>query len=454
MGQAQIPTARRTKWPRYLLVPLLAVAVVVGLDWWRSAPVPTPVSAAEWGRAGFGPASYSAAMTQATQQLANARERLGLGPSDWLDEEGIARALMARARLAPDYADLAQAEAVLAAAQAHAPANAGPALSAAALAMMAHRLDASEAALRVADASIVPAGASEQAEAAGLHGDIALYRGDFAGAGRWYDRALRWEPGPGAAYRKANLAKASGRFDEAIRLFQAASPPPARSSPLQHANTALQIGAVEQARGNYAAAEQWFAAADRLFPGYWLFEAHRAQSLAIAGDLPGAIAAMRKVAERAPSAEVIDALAVLLRADGQAAESRQWADRAGAIWAVRLRQVPAAAYGHALEHELVFGAPARALALARANLAARPFGESHLLMASALLMNGRTGEALHHIALAEDSGWRSAPLYALRAQALELAGRGREAEIARKAALALNPRIFAPETALVWLSHG
>ena len=67
----------------------------------------------------------------------------------------------------------------------------------------------------------------------------------------------------------------------------------------------------------------------------------------------------------------------------------------------------------------MFGRPARGLALARANLAARPFGESRLFLASALLMNGQTGEALKQIALAENSGWRSAPLYALRAQALD-----------------------------------
>jgi hypothetical protein len=58
------------------------------------------------------------------------------------------------------------------------------------------------------------------------------------------------------------------------------------------------------------------------------------------------------------------------------------------------------------------------------------------------------------LARAEDSGWRSAPLYALRARILELAGRTDLAEQARAAAIALNPRIFAPETTLVWLSHG
>jgi tetratricopeptide (TPR) repeat protein len=216
----------------------------------------------------------------------------------------------------------------------------------------------------------------------------------------------------------------------------------------------MQIGAVEQARGRDREAAEWFAAADRQFPGFWLFEAHRAQSRAIGGDLAGGIADLRRIAERSPSAEVMDTLAVLLRAQGQAAESREWAARAKAEWDRRLKLAPEAAYGHALEHELVFGTPERAVELARANLAARPFGESRVLLATALVNVGQDRAALAELARAEDSGWRSAPLYALRARILELAGRTDLAEQARAAAIALNPRIFAPETTLVWLSHG
>jgi tetratricopeptide (TPR) repeat protein len=449
-------TERTWSWSgaRYLVVPLVAVAALAGFEWWQSPALPPPVSAAEWPASRYGPASYVEGMTRASQQIDHARERLGYGPPDWLHEEGVARALVARSRLSPDYGDLTKAAETIDFAQAMAPANAGPSLTAAVIGMMTHRLDKSEAALAIEDASAVPPEAAEQAEAAGLHGDIAFYRGDMAAARAWYDDAYGWAPGAGIAYRRANLAKAAGDFDEAIRQFQAADSPPGKGSAFQRASTALQIGAVEQARGNYAAAAEWFAVADRQFPGFWLFEAHRAQSRAVAGDIAGAIRDMRMVAEKAPSAEVMDALAMLLRADGQASESRQWAERAGAIWATRLRQLPEAAYGHALEHELVFGTPERALALARANLAVRPFGESHLLLASALLMNGRTDDALRHIDEAEETGWRSAPLYALRAQALELEGRGDEAQTARDAALAFNPRIFSPETALVWFSHG
>lgn len=284
--------------------------------------------------------------------------------------------------------------------------------------------------------------------------DVAFYSGDMGGARRWYARAAALDGTAAVAYRHANLAKAGGDYDEAIQLFLGSAVGKRGEAPFQHASTALQIGAVEQARGNYREATRWFAMADRQFPGFWLFEAHVAQSKAIAGDLLGAIAAMRSVVEAYPAAEVMDALAMLLRASGEIQASRLWASRAGDEWQRRLSLAPEAAYGHALEHELVFGTPARALDLARKNVAARPYGESRVMLATAMMMNGQYGPALAELDRAERSGWHSAPLYALRAQIYELTGKPGNADDARDMALRLNPRIFSPETALVWFSHG
>jgi tetratricopeptide (TPR) repeat protein len=361
---------------------------------------------------------------------------------------------MARSRYATDYTDLAEANRILAAARAAAPGNTGPLLSQAVLGMMSHRLGATEQALGIIDTWAVQPDPGDMAEIDGLRGDLAFYRGDMAGAGALYAKAGAEAGGAAVAYRRANLAKARGEYDAAIQhLLRSATGSP-RETPFQHAGTALQIGSVEQARGNYAAARKWFAVADEQFPGYWLFEAHRAQAKAIAGDLSGGIALMRRVAEAHPAAEVMDALAMLLRTSGEATESRAWAARAGAEWDRRLALAPEAAYGHALEHELVFGTPDRAIDLARKNLAARPYGEARVMLATALVMGGRYDPALAELDRAEASGWRSAPLYALKTQIFELTGRKADADKAREAALALNPRIFSPETALVWFGHG
>jgi tetratricopeptide (TPR) repeat protein len=439
---------------RWLLVPLGAVGIAAGFDLARSPSSPAPLAAADWRPAGHGPATYSAALRGLSDQLDLGLERVAHDPHDWLRGESLARAYMARSRFAVGYDDLAKADGVLDDARAKAPGNSGPLLSMAVLGMMSHRLAETEAALDLIDTWAVPPEPDEQVEIMGLRGDLAFYRGDMTMAELWYGKGATLGPGPAMAFRRANLAKARGDLGAAKAIFLRSSISARQKTPFQHASTALQIGAVAQAQGNHAEARDWFAVADRQFPGFWLFEAHRAQSHAIAGDLPRGIEAMRAVARKSGSAEVMDALAMLLRYSGQAEESREWAARAGGEWDRRLALAPEAAYGHALEHEIVFGTPGRALDLARRNLAARPYGESRVLLATALTMNSRYAAALAELDRAEASGWRSAPLYALKAQIFELTGQGAKAGETREKALALNPRIFAPETALVWFSHG
>jgi len=439
---------------RYLALPVAAVALITGIEWLANQDAETPVSAATYQRPGFGPASYEQALERARDQIALGRDRVRNGPAEWLPHESLSRAHLERARLSFSYADLFVAGKMLVRAKKLAPPGSGPLLTDAVFAQMTHQLDRAEASLLAMDKWAVRTDPSVLAESAGLKGDIAFYRGDPALARKHYGEAARYGDNAGVSYRLARLAKSRGNFDEAIRHFSTANASPAKSTPFASAGTALQIGGVELARGDYAAAAEWFELADRHFPGFWLIEAHLAQAKALDGDLHEAIIAMREIARRAPSAEVMDALAMFLRANGQAGESREWARRAGAIWALRLKQLPAATYGHAVEHELVFGTPARALGLARRNVAARPYGDARILLASALLANGRTHEALGQLGKAEQSGWRSASLYAVRAQALDVAGRADDATEAREAAIALNPRIFEPETSLVWLSHG
>ena len=403
-------------------------------------------------RPAFGPRNYTAAVADSTARIAAKQELSDMFPGDWLRSEALAYTYHDRFRLTGDYADLAQATRVIASGRAEAVAPAGPIEADAEIAMAGHRLGPAEEALADFSKSVVLE-TGERAAAAALAGDIAFYRGDMAGAERHYAAAKAVEPA-GLVLRAAILDKARGRYDAAIADLRASLAERRRPTPFAVATVALQIGAVELARGNAAVARRMFEQANSVFPGYWLTEAHLAQADAIDGHPAKAIAAMRRVALKSGSAEAMDALAMLLRTYGEPTESRVWAARAGAAWRRRLELAPDAAYSHAVEHELVFGTPARALDLARRNLASRPFGESRLLLANALVLNGLVDEALEQLETAQKSGWRSAPLHALRAEVLALKGRKEEAEAAREAAEALNPHIFAPETALVWFSHG
>lgn len=439
---------------RYLCLPILAVALLAGGEWVANDTADAPVSAADWGISGFGPSSYAEAMERSGNAIDLGLERVGNGRDEWLRQESLARAYLGRARLSHTYDDLFLAGEALSQAKRLAATGSGPLLTDAVFAQMSHQLDRAESSLLAMEGWAVKIDQAMLAESHALRGDIAFYRGDMRRARALYDIAGRYGPDAGLSYRRAILAKSRGDFDAAIRHFANSNPNPRRSTPYANASAAMQIGGVELARGEYRAARQWFETADKLFPGFWLIEAHLAQSKALEGNLDGAIVEMEGIARRAPSAEILDALAMLLRAHGQARKSRIWAGKAAAIWEQRLAQLPEAAYGHAVEHELVFGSPTKALDLARRNFAARPYGESHILLAAAFLNRGDMDEALDQLALAERTGWRSAPLYALRAQVLELSGREEEAIMAREKAEALNPRIFEPETSLIWLSHG
>lgn len=439
---------------RFLVLPIAAVAMLTGIEWFTSETPESPVNAATWQGSGYGPPSYDAAIARSEAEIALGEERVRNGRDQWLRHESLARGYLRRSRLSYTYDELASAGRALSEAKRLAPQGSGPLLTDAVFAQMSHQLGRAGASLTVMDGWAVKNEATTLAESASLKGDIAFYRGDMRGARTFYSAASRYGRNAGVDHRLALLEKSRGDFNAAIRHFADANPEPEVITPFGNASAAMQIGGVELARGDYRSAREWFEKADSLFPGFWLIEAHLAQAKALEGDLDGAIIDMKAVARRAPAGEVLDALAMLLRADGQSRESRLWAERASAIWEKRLNQLPEAAYGHAVEHELVFGSPSKALDLAKRNFEARPYGQSRILLASAYLSNAAPEEAFKHLRLAERSGWRSAPLYALIAQTHELSGKPEEAAKARKAAEELNPKIFEPETSLVWLSHG
>jgi predicted Zn-dependent protease len=262
---------------------------------------------------------------------------------------------------------------------------------------------------------------------------------------------------PAIAVRAANYFKKMGRFDDAILQVDYAVKSVKAPTPQFYANMMLLKGVIELDRGKWDVATRLFRQADAAFPGYWRIKAHLAQMTALGGDLDGAERQYRNILAQAGSdiamPEVIDALAALYRSRGNAKSSRYLAARAGAIWINRLAQLPEAAYGHALEHELVLGNPARALDLARLNLAARPYGDSSTMLAMALLANGRYQEAVDILNALERSGWRTAQQYVVLSQAWAMLGQVQASENARTKALALNPRAFDPASSFIWFGN-
>lgn len=445
-------TLRRGLW---LLAPLVLVLTLAAFER-QSAPqnseVVPRIEPAMLNGPGYGARDHADAFARSNGQLAMAREKYAAAPGEWLRAETLAAAHDARFRLSHDYAELAKAVALIDEATAAAPEGSGPLLRRAGLMMTAHRIDEAGKSLAVFDHMAVAPPASDRAEALAIRGDIAFYRGDWREAERQYGRSELLAGDKAQSWRRAILAKARGEYDRAIALFAATLHP--GSTPSARAAVALRIGEIESARGEIGRAGEYYRAADRLFPGWWLADAHIAEADAMAGRNARAMTRMAHAAEQGDAPEAMDALAMLYRAAGDRAKSDRWADRAGRIWAQRVRLAPQAAYAHAAEHELAFGSPMIAVDLARRNLDNRPFPESRLLYANTLIATGQIAEAQRQLALAEQGGWRSAPLYAAMAQAAALAGDGKASEAARAKAMAINPRIFDGATALAWFGHG
>jgi tetratricopeptide (TPR) repeat protein len=394
--------------------------------------------------AGYGPATFDAALTAAETKVGAKRELLAREPGDWLRMEGLARALLQRARLTASAPDMAEANRLLARGVDRAPWPAGPVLSRAGAALTVHDLATAERTLDRFDAAAVPAPASEAAEARGIRCEIAFERGTFAQA-----RSLCGDGGDlSLDLRRANMALASGDHGRAAALVEAALRQP-RQTPLQLANLMLQRTAIALAAGKWPEAERWARAADRAFPGYWLAQAYVAQSRALAGDTAGAEQAYRAIAGRTGNPDVYGALAVLAKERGDGKAERAYLEKAGEGWARRVALLPATYANHYAEYQALTGDLGGALRTGADDYARRPFLP---VITDYVFVLGEAqdwGRIVEVVQRGELDGYRSATLMLAQAKALGKLGRANDAARVRAAALRLNPRIEDPRQAFV-----
>ncbi len=449
----------RTFGPRTLLgwlaAIVLAAALGIGVQRLLHPPpeVPPPVRVRQVQLPADLPRNWPDTLARTDRDIADAAALAARFPGEWLRWEVLARNQVARARLTGAFEDYAAAQASLDRAFQVAPAGAGPHGLQASLHFTMHRLAAAERMLAAIDRYGVPPDLPERIDNLALRGDIAFYRGDYAAARKLYDQVDRMEPGGAGDFRRAVYAMNTGRPDLADRWldrwFQASRMP----TPKFVADIELQKGVIDLKRGAWDAALVHFRAADAAFPGYWLTQAYLAQTLAVTGRPDEAERLYAAIVQRAEIPEVLDALAGLARRRGDAPAARAWAARAAAVWARRLALFPEAAYGHAAEHELAFGSPARALEFALKDHAARPYGQTAVALAFAYLANNRPKDALAALEPVRGSRWVSAEQHLAAAQAYALTGDAARADAEQRAALKLNPRAADPGATLIWFGH-
>lgn len=422
---------------------------------WSSPPrAPTSsASSLETLPLSFGALNYLAAREELDRSVQLGEERVARRPQDWLNQESLARALMARAQITGSTDDLVRAGQALELGRAQAVEPSGPLLTSAAYKLATHRLTSIRADMDSFSRSAVPPLAAERAEAAALRGDIALYSNRYAEAELQYREAAAIDYNASIAFRIAAMRKYQGDYANAEAGFARAASIAKRRTPLFMANAYLQTGSVALIRGDWTAAARWFAHADRIFPGHWLINAHLAQMAALDGDLAAAERDYRTSIALSQAPEVMDALAALYRTQGRIAESRALAAAAKARWESRLVALPDAYYAHAAEHELALGSPRKALELATLNHIARPYGDAVTLLGATLIANGQPAKAASLIEDLNLTKWRTAQQYVVLSQAYAMLGKSDRSAAAREQAERLNPRAFHGAAGLIWFGH-
>jgi hypothetical protein len=428
------PPLRASHW---LAAAALAVLAVIAAEALHSSPQRLPPAAPldpAGLQPGFGPATFAEALGFTDREVAAARRQAERHAGEWLRLEALARALAGRFRLTADPGDLAEAGRLLDRALGLAPYPAGPALSQAEVSLAMHDLAGAERALARFDAAALPTPA-DLAEAASIRCEIAIERGRLTEA-----RKLCGGEALSLELRRANLAAKTGETEAAARIVETALRRP-RLPPASLATLELQRASIALAEGDWDASRRWAGAAERAFPGYWLSEAFVAQQYALEGDRAEARRRFATVAERTGNPDVLDVLARLAEADGNAVQARGWAARAGEAWEQRARALPLTYAAHHAEHLLLYGDRRRALALAAADHRRRSHAPTLAHYAFALWRTGDAARALEVVSAGEERGFLTADMKLAEALALGSLGRAAQAGEALAEARRLNPRI-------------
>lgn len=379
-----------------------------------SSPTPTTVEPTPRAATEAGP-SYASLLDELGQRIDGLQARVSVRADDWLTRMHLGTVLLERASLTHELEDFERVQAVLDEAFAIAPAGSGPLLLAARYNVAIHRLDQAEAFLDRADqrAIVRP---PEQLAARLLRAQIAFQRGQYDAALAGLSEVAEVAPEAGKAELALYYAK-TGAPDEAEALLEEGLDLASPKDPRRRAWLRLQLGLVALERGRALVALEHLQQADAELPGWWLVQEHLAEAHDRLGEHGKALAILEALVRTTGLPQHMDALALAYQHAGQPREAEELVARAAARWDEQLSRLPEAAMGHGLQHHLLFGDAAKAVALAEQSHAVRPGGDAQVALARAYLKAGRAADAL---ALAERTlagPYRTATLHDVAAQA-------------------------------------
>lgn len=238
-------------------------------------------------------------------------------------------------------------------------------------------------------------------EAGKLQADINLYQGRYAAAVAGMTVLLNRNPLPEYFAWMATWRLYSGSPQEAHALLEAAEKRYHNRNSHQLAWFRLQRGIVALEQRDLETARILFEQSLAQLPGWWLAQEHLAETLVLQGDSAAAATLYDEVIHSTGAGEFLAARAEIALAEGDQALAETLLERARANFEARLETLA----GHAVEFFLDHGPADRALALARADYDARPFGDSATLLARALLAAGDAAGAVNVLQPEVDKGW-------------------------------------------------
>lgn len=388
---------------------------------------------ASWNSGWAASQDYPTARQVLEQRLAELEARCQTTTASQQDLEAVVEGWLYHARLTGDTGSLRRA--MQSAAHLHDGTGASCTLHAR-LALATHRPgDAADILNECPGSSRAPL------ETQALRAEIALYQGNYADAIRHNTELLNRHPLPEHFVRAAHLRGWGGSPQEAHALLEAAQKRYHNGNPHQESWFWLQRGIVALEQGDMERGRLLFERAVDAFPGWWLAQEHLAETLHALGDTQAASALYDQVIASTGAGEFLAARAMIAGVLGDESAAEALLSRARQDFEKRLQTLPEAVAGHAVDFYLEHGPRDKALALAQADHARRPFGASATLLARALLQHDRPGEALQVLQPHVERGWRTAEAHWTLAKVLEALGRQDEAMLNREAAQRLNPRI-------------
>ena len=254
------------------------------------------------------------------------------------------------------------------------------------LALALHRPDLALAALAGLD------DVRDQPPVQVLAADVAAFTGEYADARELYAAADRRDPQWNTWARLADLAVATGRFDEADRCFDEAEDELSVKELRAFAWVRVQRGDLARALGDADRAAARYEEADRVYPGWWHVAARRAALDAAQGRPEAAVDRYLAVLGTTDRPEFREGLGTALAAAGRPFEAATCLESALADYTASAERGEVH-YLHHLAGYWMTRSPAVAVGWARRDVDVRRDGRALSTLAACLYRAGRPVEA-------------------------------------------------------------